>query len=573
MENEEVVDYEMSSDEGEIKEDQSKEIENESVIAKSEDSLKTSPRELKVETRKSSPREMKDEKHSSTVDVKKESCKRLHSDNSEEELKSLRQSRRRKAIQEDPVLEETDFSFARHSERLDEVQVYQSDFDTFRKFESKFDLKIPGYEGKYEQIVRLLYLYKFKRFCRDGGKGATVMLKNMKENALINSWNSMTKLLKCANGYEYNSHVMKKETQRDTFSHGGNNLKRDVHYATLYKQNFCLVQIEEKKCHECTTHLNTDAIARMKGGAMCYSDFTSEELRIVRAYQKILDDQRAKRAKANANASPRSVRVRRGYLTREQDAEATSPVRVDNQATGHDTRKKVSSSYDELSRDDQQRDLRSTADRHSNQSTEVDRHDERNEVRSSLNIPDDLDEAFDRIRSLENKFYSLQEKYQALADAKSSFASSSAASTALPDEIDRRLSRLEAKIAEVGQNGAEQREKLSSRVTEVQSSQIRIESRIGSLSSDLEKVREWNKESVAKSATQRVELNKKLLLLESLERKVRSQKSLVEKCLDNLLQKTSDLPPVVSFSATQEEKKRVEAIRHEIEESQKDDTA
>jgi hypothetical protein len=179
------------------------------------------------------------------------------------------------------------------------------------------------------------------------------------------------------------------------------------------------------------------------------------------------------------------------------------------------------------------------------------------EGRSESRKKDRLDAVYSRLDDLEDDF-------DYLLDWKKSIPKTPVAA-ALPDDLDRRLSRLEARLAEIGQNGAEQREKISSRVTEVQSAHVRFENRFQNLEVRIEKVVSWNEEKKATDKKQMLEFDEKLQKLERLERRLMNQKEAVEKALEMLVEKTSDLPPVVSFAEAQEKKKKLEEFRVQLQ--------
>ena len=87
-----------------------------------------------------------------------DSTKRNHSDQSENEDHQPR--RRRRTSNEDPILEDTALVFAKMSQKLEDIRVYQSDVDTVRANESELNINIPGYRGDKPQIIRLITLYK-----------------------------------------------------------------------------------------------------------------------------------------------------------------------------------------------------------------------------------------------------------------------------------------------------------------------------------------------------------------------------------------------------------------------------
>jgi len=272
--------------------------------------------------------------------------KRIHSDNSEDEI-SLREIRKRRTTTaeagKDSILMDSTFVFAKMSQPISEIKVFQSDLDKIRSLENELDMNVPGYLGSDAQTIRLIHLYKYKRASRDGSKGATVMLKNMKKQTLLTSWKSMTNLLRKGPN-EFDSHCAKKESQKGKFSRGGSNLKKDVHTATLEKQGFCLVLQEEESCHECT--MNNIANKRTQQKVVIeYVLFGFEEVSLIKSYLRFLSEKRAKEAKLIESASPRTQRAYREYLPREQISEARYLGPLDNQANERDTQSHATLGY------------------------------------------------------------------------------------------------------------------------------------------------------------------------------------------------------------------------------------
>lgn len=512
----------------------------------------------------------KDESFKKNEEIKSAKQKRTISDYADiEEPESIRETRRKvakKEVSEDKILQDSYPVFALFNRRLDdEVCVYQSDFDTFKQNVKELDVdSIPGYQGTNEQIIRLLHLYKFKRLARDGTKATKQKLRNMKPSTFATSWNAMTKLLK-KGAYEFDNFCAKKESQRDRLSNHGLGLKREVHEATSSRWGFCLILREEGRCVECSTHgtVFSHFTHCDKNFSQDYSDFSFEEQKAVSLYEKMLDTNRKESyAKANANASPRKKLVLRGYLPQGQSEEPRYLAPVGNQASERDTRSHATSYDYDSSYDDQQYDQRSNVRRHVNPPKEVAQDVEKNES-TRLNeccesLSRDLNNAFDRIRDLETRCEELAVK---LSGSSATSVAPSPAST----DVEVRLCRLEARIAEVGQNGAEQREKLSTRVTDCQAKLLRYENRFEVLDTRTMKIVQGQTDLEKRRMDQHAELDRVVERADTQYRRLDVQKKALDQVLDVVFEKTQDLPSVLSFRDSQERekaKKILQEARH-----------
>ena len=186
----------------------------------------------------------------------------------------------------------------------------------------------------------------------------------------------------------------------------------------------------------------------------------------------------------------------------------------------------------------------------------------------------DVDNAFHRIRSLErqaNQFLDQgkPDDTSSNSDFDKRLARVEQANADLGSKIvdhDIRVSRIDSKISEVGQNGAEKRETLSTRVTEVQATILRVENRFDNLDSRTTKIVQGNEILMAKLQRQYSDLDEKLEKLERLESSLLRQKKNLNLAIEMIFDKTTDPSVVPSFSEVQEKKKKVEQLRHDLHE-------
>ena len=306
-----------------------------------------------------------------------------------------------------------------------------------------------------------------------------------------------------------------------------------------------------------------EAAKRQLGHIEDYDVLTDEAKHYIHPFNRLHRKKIAKETKAMANAPRDTQRVLRGYLPAAQSAGPTYLAPVGNQPNARGTQLSESSNSVEVSSGGgQQSAPQSTARSHENPSREEDQDEKKNEDCWSVidRLDEDMDHAYKRIRALEVRVAEMQ-------PAAAASAAPAPSPVAVPSDIDQRVSRLEAKIAGVGQNGAEQRENISARVTEFQSLLLRFENRFGNLENHIEKVVAWNDEWKVKEKKRFAELDEKLVRLEAMERRLKAQKDSVETALEVLLEKTNDLPPVATFAASQEEKKRLKAVRERLQEA------
>ena len=309
------------------------------------------------------------------------------------------------------------------------------------------------------------------------------------------------------------------------------------------------------------------------GNAVDLDVLISEEKLSFTSYNRLLGDMRVRESKAYANAPRHIQRVHRGYLPREQSAEPRYLPQAGTQASARDIPSHFSYSYESPFADARQYPQLSNALARESHVVAAAPSVERSADSSRQNeilkdLMKDMDEAYSRIRALERR---IAELHPAVPAAATSVASAVSKPVAVPTDIDQRVSRLEAKIAEVGQNGAEQREKLSARLTELQSSQLRVDARFGTLEGRIEKVVDWNNEWKAKEKQRSADLGAKLTRLETMERRLKNQRESVDKAIDALLEKTSEMPAVVTFGATEQKKREVSEIRKTLQEARSTD--
>ena len=541
----EEIDYEMSSDE-EKKNRKSDKTKSIAVYSDEE------------ENRKSDKFNSDDEDGEEKEEPRIANQKRTHSDKSDSEPESNRVTRKTKvqkcSVSNDAIVADTLTAFAFITRRLDdEVFVYQSDIETFKKLQNMLDMGgIHGYHGSEEQIIRLLHLYKYKRLCRDGTRAKTHKLCDMKATTLQTSWNSMTELLR-RGSYEYEKFCTKKEYQRERMANHGLGLKKIVHNATVQRAG-CLVFKEEGKCNECIEQGVENTQNDMLSYQIDYKELNGDEYIAVIQFERMIDKGRkAKYARATTSASPRKTLSLRGYLPEGQHEEAKSLGQAGSHANERDTQSHGTSYDYDSPYDDQQSYRQSNAHRRENP-REVEGQDAGRRIsdRHYDELSCDLDNAWKRIRALESRIETI---------AESQSASASQMTSVVSNDFEKRLCRLEARVAESGQNGAEQREKLSSRVTECQATLLRFESRFANLDSQTTKIVQGNESLERKRREQRLELERVIDHAEALTRRLKLQKKSIDQVLDVVVEKARELPAVMTFRDSQEREKMMDAIQ------------
>jgi len=186
------------------------------------------------------------------------------------------------------------------------------------------------------------------------------------------------------------------------------------------------------------------------------------------------------------------------------------------------------------------------------------------EVQDVSKMKDRLDSISERLDTLDDdvdRLFAWKNESQKMV------ATPVASSAALPDDLDRRLNRLETRIAEVASNGAEQREKIASRMLDIQKDFLKLANNFGNLEGRVEKVVSWHEERKKTEKRQLQELDEKLEKLENLEERLMNQKSAVEKALEMYLEDSNDTPSVLSFSAVQERSKKKAEVRQNLKEA------
>jgi len=255
--------------------------------------------------------------------------KRTHSDNSDSEFVEIRDARTGKFQRrdseisrnsessfmkkpQDPILNSSCRDIALSYEALEDVTVYQSDIDAFHRFGQRGLLNlssVPGYNNSLDHQIRLIRLYKYKRYCRDK-RQEEVKLRHMRPGAFEQSWKAMIKLLKRGMGF-YEDFCEKKDSQQNLFGSRCSGAIRVIHEATTRRQNFCLVLQEEGNCELCSRAGVPAGNGEESKVELIPPLYTEEERRAINAFKKML----RKRAEAISAAeySARTPRARRGY--------------------------------------------------------------------------------------------------------------------------------------------------------------------------------------------------------------------------------------------------------------------
>jgi hypothetical protein len=499
--------------------------------------------------------------------------KRTLSDQSDAEPESKRESRRtkvQKCTSEDVILQDTMpvFAFLQRAFH-DEVTVFQSDLETIKRLlkEQKVNIEgIPGYLATDAQIIRLIHLYKFKRVSRDGEKVKAYKLREMKESTLALSWKAMIDRLR-EGSYEYEKFCSRKENLRDLLGNHAQGLKKRVHDACQYKLDVCFVWKSEGKCTECTKAGVSYTQDDLKSFKMDYREFDLDEQKTITQYEKVMSRQKtkaSKEAKEAANASPHTQRVLRGYLPAEQNAEAKSPAWKSSQASERDTESHATSYDYDSSTDDPRYDRRSSARRRENprgvEAQDAGKSEWDRSKTSDDRMSYDLDRAWQRIRDLEYRLWELENK-RPVSSSATSVASQQPAASSVSTDVEVRLCRLETSIAQTAKESSESREKLSQRVTEAQAALLRFDSRYEILDGRTTKIVQGQQELEKKRQAQRVKLEVLVENAESLSRSLTRQKKAIAELLDLLVEKTKELPAVVSFHDSQGREKMLGAIQ------------
>jgi hypothetical protein len=235
---------------------------------------------------------------------------------------------------------------------------------------------------------------------------------------------------------------------------------------------------------------------------------------------------------------------------------AKSPDRRNIRTSAHGTQVPVSasaSSYSYEEYDDRQSSRQSNAHRHENQPKAEGPYVSKNVAMYASDsdvqkLRLDLDAAYNRIRDLEDQLDKLS-------------LSSSLKTT---ENFELRFARMEAKIAENAQVAATSREALSRRITEIQATNVRIESRSQDLDSQITKIVRGNEEMMKKFQKRKVELEESIETVEALERRLNRQKALIENVLEDVHERAADLPPVLSFADAKLKKAVEEELHKEV---------